>query len=70
MIFRIYKNGELINRIVADGEFCQKNYSEDGYSYELERAPSIVEEYEPEPTLEEKLRADVDYIAAMVGVLL
>lgn len=58
MIYKIYKDGELVNRIVADEDFCRGNYSEDGYSYELEPEPPS----EDEPTPEEqnaRLRAQV-----------
>lgn len=44
MVYIIYKDGEEVNRIVADEAFCQQYYSEDGYSYEA--APP---EPEPEP---------------------
>lgn len=44
MVYIIYKDGEEVNRIVADEAFCQQYYSEDGYSYEAPPEP------EPEPT--------------------
>lgn len=44
MVYIIYKDGEEVNRIVADEAFCQQYYSGDGYSYEA--APP---EPEPEP---------------------
>lgn len=29
----IYLNGEEVNRIIADQEFCERYYSKNGYSY-------------------------------------
>lgn len=56
MIYKIYKDGELVNRIVADEDFCQEHYSVDGYSYEAE----------PELPVEEDEPTEADDTAAML----
>lgn len=56
MNYIIYKDGEEVNRIVADEEFCRQYYSGDGYSFE-EEPPRP--EPEPEPTEAEALRAEL-----------
>lgn len=49
MKYNIYSNGEKINTIVSDEEFC-KNYCEkNSYTYELIEEPITVLP-EPEPT--------------------
>lgn len=69
MIYRIFKDGELVNRIVADEDFCCEHYSGDGYSYELEPAP-VVESNESEPTQLDRVEAQVTYTAMMTDTLL
>ena len=34
MKYKIFKDGELVNTIVADEAFCEKYCSENGYTYE------------------------------------
>lgn len=53
MVYIICKDGEEVNRIVADKAFCEQHYSKDGYSYAL--APGPDPEPEPEPTAEQIL---------------
>ena len=43
MVYKIFKNGELINTIVASVEFCAAYCEANGYTYELE------EREEPKP---------------------
>lgn len=54
--YRIFKDGELINTIVADKAFCALYCDANGYTYELMPEPEP-EPVEPEPTTEEILDA-------------
>lgn len=51
MDYRILKDGELINTIVASEEFVSSYCAENGYTYEPVSKP----EPEPEPTTDELL---------------
>ena len=53
MIYKIFENGDEINRIIADSEFVENYCAENGYTYEVEPEPDI----ETEPTAEEILYA-------------
>lgn len=67
MVYEIFKDGESINTIVADETFVKTYCEENGYTYTeiiREDTPGA----EPEPTEMERLRADLDYIAALTGV--
>lgn len=55
MNYIIFKDGEEVNRIVADEDFCKRYYSADGYSYEPEPPAPVWEPVEPEPTAEQVL---------------
>lgn len=35
-VYKIFKNGKEINRIVATEDYCQEHYGSNGYSYEIE----------------------------------
>lgn len=48
----IYQNGEEINTIVADEDFCRAYCEENGYTYELRP--------EPEPSTEPEEPTDTD----------
>ena len=67
MRFDIFENGEKINHIIADEDFCKKYCHENGYTYKF-----VDPEITPEESLEvspmEQLRADIDYLALMTGV--
>lgn len=64
--FKIFSNGELINIIIADEEFCKNYCDENSYTYETEEESRTDSK---EPIIEtEQLRADIDYIAIMTGV--
>lgn len=52
MIYNLYNNGELVNTIVASGEFIIPYAESMGYTYELVPEPPTPEP-EPEPTPEE-----------------
>lgn len=49
MIAVLYKDGEYINRIVADEEFAKHYCEENGYTYTMEPDPDLPPEPEPEP---------------------
>lgn len=58
MIYKIYKDGEEVNRIVAGEAFVVDYCEAHGYTYEREPEPIEPEpEMEPEPTTEEILDA-------------
>lgn len=69
MVYKILKNNELVNTIVADEVFVRKYCDNNGFRFESVE-PSQEPEPEPEPTETEQLRADVDFLAAMAGVTL
>lgn len=48
--YRIYKDGNEINKIVSDEEFCAEYCAENGYTYEQMNDPIPVPAPEPEPT--------------------
>lgn len=56
MKYNIYSNGEKINTIVADEEFCKKYCERNSYTYELVEEPSPTPT-EPEPTTDDILNA-------------
>lgn len=66
MDWLIYENGKLVNTIHASEAFVKTYCKTNGYTYEL--TPEPVEE--APPTEMEQLRADLDYIAIMTGVML
>ena len=51
-IYKIYKDGEEINRIVSNEPFVTNYCEANGYTFELEPIP-VPEPIEPEPTAEE-----------------
>lgn len=53
MTYIIFKTGKEVNRIVADEAFCQRYYSQDGYSYEQAPPRPEPEPAAPPPTVEE-----------------
>lgn len=67
MIFKIFENGELVNRVVAENEAVMAALCEgSGLTYEAEEEPVVAPS--TTPTALEQLRADVDYIAMETGV--
>lgn len=58
MNYIIFKDGEEVNRIVADEAFCQRYYGKAGYSYE-QAPPQPEPEPEPEPPTVEELQAEL-----------
>ena len=70
MIYLIYdKGGELTNRIESNAQFVDAYCKAMGYTYSEEPVTQEPEP-EPEPTETEQLRADLDFVAAMMGVSL
>lgn len=53
-VYKIYKDGEEINRIVASEPFVTNYCEANGYTCELEPEPEPIE---PEPTIEERMTA-------------
>lgn len=60
-------NGEIVNTIVADEGFVKSYCEEYGFTYDEERSSRTISS---EPTELEKLRADLDYLSVMTGVVL
>lgn len=50
MRYVIFENGEQINTIVADEEFCADYCAANGYTYEVEPEPEPIPIPEPEET--------------------
>lgn len=50
MRYVIFDNGEQINTIVADEEFCADYCAANGYTYDLEPEPEPIPIPEPEET--------------------
>mgnify|MGYP004552692229 FL=1 len=70
MVYLIYdKSGELTNRIESGTQFVDAYCKSMGYTYSAEPVTPAPEP-EPEPTETEQLRADVDFLSAMMGVTL
>ena len=47
MRYKIFKDDELINTIVADEEFCKSYCGQNGYTYEPDLLPEPSSEPEP-----------------------
>lgn len=70
MTYIIFKDGEEVNRIVADKAFCEQYYSQGGYSYKPE-PPVPTSEPEPidlPPTVEQ-LQAKITMLEAQHAFL-
>lgn len=67
MKYALYKDGEIVNTIVATPAFVDAYASAEGLSYMRIEEPRIEEE---PPTELDQLRADIDYIAMETGVAL
>lgn len=59
--YNIFSNGEKVNTIVADEQFCKGYCERNSYTYELIEEPEIpsTEPESEEPTAEEMLNAIV-----------
>lgn len=68
MRYKILKDGECVNTIVADEDFCKDYCERNGFTYEADSLPDPEPVPEAEPTELEQLRADVDFIAMETGV--
>lgn len=66
-VYKIFQDGEEINRIVADEAFAQAYCSENGYTYELEPEPGLPA---PAPTQIDRVEAQALYTALMTDTLL
>lgn len=53
MNYKILKDGEVINTIVADESFVAEYCAENGYTFEAIPQPEPEPEPEPEPTADE-----------------
>lgn len=60
MTVKIFENGQLINRIVADEDFAKIYCARHGYTYEIELPP-------PEPEPEDTYTADDLFVALLGG---
>lgn len=67
MKFDIFENGKKINCIIASNDFCEKYCRNNGYTYKIVE-PDTMPEEDLEVSPIEQLRADIDYIAIMMGV--
>lgn len=52
-VYKLFKDGEEINRIVADETFVKEYCPAHGYTYELEPSPEPADPPEPELTEQE-----------------
>lgn len=68
MRYKILKDGEVINTIVADKAFVIDYCKANGYTYEEENLPEP--ETEAEPTQLDIIEAQVTYTAMMTDTLL
>lgn len=68
MVFNILNNGEIINTIVADEQFCREYCAKCGYTYQPVLEKTEVSSLGEEVDKIEQIRADIDYIAALMGV--
>lgn len=68
--YRIFKDGEEINTIVADKAFCAIYCETNGYTYELIPEPEPKQALESEPTQLDRIEAQVAYTAMMTDTLL
>lgn len=69
MRYKIFKDGEVINTIVADEAFCASYCEANGYTYEEDILPDP-EPVEPEPTQLDRIEAQITYTAMMTDTLL
>ena len=69
MRYKILKDGEVINVIVADEKFCSSYCEANGYTYEEDILPEP-EPVEPEPSQFDRIEAQVTYTAMMTDTLL
>ena len=60
MRYKILKDGETVNTIIADEEFCKAYCEKHGYTYEEDAQP------DPEPVTPEP--SDTDVLNALLGV--
>ena len=70
MRYKILKDGEVINIIVADEAFCEVYCAENGYTYEEDILPEPEPEPEADPSQIDILEAQVTYTAMMTDTLL
>lgn len=70
MTAKIFKGGELINRIVASEDFAAEYCAKNGYTYEMEPDPAPQPEPDPEPTQLDRVEAQATYTAMMTDTLL
>lgn len=68
MDYKIFsRDGSVVNTITASTSFFVENYcAKFGYTYERVEKPVL----DTTPTEAEKLRADIDFLAAMGGIAL
>ena len=55
MRYKLFKNGEYVNTIICDADFCEKYCEANGYTYEVEVLPD-----EPTPEPAPDPQADTD----------
>ena len=70
MIWKLFKDGELVNTIVADKAFAMIYAEEMGYTAELVGDEPQPVEPEEEPTQLDRIEAQVTYTAMMTDTLL
>lgn len=68
MRYKIFKDGEEVNRIIAEPDFVEDYCTANGYTYEEEVFPEPMPE--PEPTQLDMIEAQVTYTAMMTDTLL
>lgn len=70
MRYKIFKDGEEINIIVASADFIEDYCAKNGFTYKEEILPDPAPVPEPEPTQMDRIEAQVTYTAMMTDTLL
>ena len=70
MTYKIKDGEKQINLIASSESFVSEYCEKHGYTFELVERPGLPPEPipDPTPTEAERTRADIDYLAAMLGV--
>ncbi len=70
MKYKILKDGEVINTIVADEAFVTDYCAKNGYTFAKIPTPEPAQEPKTEPTQLDRLEAQVAYTAMMTDTLM
>lgn len=70
MTYKILKDGEVVNTIVADETFVESYCEQNGFTYELMPEPEPEPMPAPFPSQLDRIEAQVAYTAMMTDTLL